>query len=213
MAVRAKICGISSRPALFAALEGGADYVGFVFFGGSPRNIALSNAAILRALVPKTVRAVAVMVDPADAFLGDLVQVLKPNLLQLHGSESPARTAAIRRDHGVPVMKAIGLADAADLEAAERYATAADLLLFDAKRATGEGRPGGNARAFDWTLLKDRTIRIPWFLSGGLHARNVSEAVRSAGACLVDVSSGVERAAGEKDPALIREFLDVVRVL
>ncbi len=213
MSVAAKICGITSREALDAAVEGGAAFVGFVFFPQSPRHIEIEAAAALRRRVPKSVKAVAVLVEPVDMFLGQVVARLNPDLVQLHGQETPEAVAELRKRYNVSVMKALSVSQAADLDAVPLYAAVADMLLFDAKPEASATRPGGHARSFDWSLLKGRDIGKPWMLSGGLTAENVGEAVRRSGAKLVDVSSGVERAPGEKDPARIREFLDAVKRL
>jgi len=213
MSVAAKICGLTSREALDAAVEGGAAYVGFVFFPQSPRHIEIEAAVALRRRVPRSVKAVAVLVEPVDMLLGQVVARLNPDLVQLHGQETPEAIAELRKRYNVSVMKALSVSQAADLDAVPRYAAVSDMLLFDAKPEASATRPGGHARSFDWSLLKGRDIGKPWMLSGGLTAENVGEAVRRSGAKLVDVSSGVERAPGEKDPARIREFLDAVKRL
>jgi phosphoribosylanthranilate isomerase len=213
MSVAAKICGLTSREALDAAVEGGAAFVGFVFFPQSPRHIEIEAAAALRRRVPKSVKAVAVLVEPAASHLSQVVARLNPDLVQLHGRETPEAIAEFRKRYNVPVMKALFVSQALDLDAVPPYAAVADMLLFDTKPEASATRPGGNAQSFDWSLLKGRDIGKPWMLSGGLTAQNVGEAVRRSGAKLVDVSSGVERAPGEKDPARIREFLDAVKRL
>jgi phosphoribosylanthranilate isomerase len=213
MSVGAKICGLKTKDALNAAVEGGAAYVGFVFFRQSPRHLEIEAATALRETVPKTVKAVAVLVEPEQTFLEQLVESLRPDILQLHGRETPETVAELRKRYNIPVMKALPVAGAADLAPVARYAAVADMLLFDAKAEVSATRPGGNALSFDWSLLKGRTIEKPWMVSGGLNAGNVDEAVRRSGARLVDISSGVERAPGEKDPQLIREFLDLVKRL
>lgn len=213
MFVGVKICGLKTRDALDAAIEGGAAYVGFVFFHRSPRHLEIEPATILREAVPKTVKTVAVLVEPEEPFLEQLVESLRPDILQLHGRETPETVAELRKRYNIPVMKSLPVADAADLVPVARYAAVADMLLFDAKAEGSATRPGGNALSFDWSLLKGRMIEKRWMVSGGLNAHNVGSAVRRSGARLVDVSSGVERAPGEKDPKLIREFLDAVKRL
>jgi phosphoribosylanthranilate isomerase len=213
MPVAAKICGVKSREALDAAVDGGAAFVGFVFFPQSPRHIEIEAAAVLRRRAPRSVKAVAVLVDPLPSLLTDVIERLNPDLLQLHGQETPDRVAELRKRYNVPVMKALPVSHASDLEAVPRYAAVADMLLFDAKPEASATRPGGNARSFDWSLLKGRVIGKPWMLSGGLNTENVAEAVRCSDATLVDVSSSVERAPGEKDPARIRAFLEAVKRL
>lgn len=212
MNVQAKICGINDPAAMRAAVEGGAAYVGLVFYPPSPRNLSPRQACGLAGLAPAPVRKVGLFVDPDDATLAAVTMQVALDLLQLHGRETPERVAQIRAGFGVPVMKAIKVGAAEDVEAARAYEEAADLLLFDAK-APGATLPGGTGQSFDWTLLAGRRWAKPWMLSGGLDAGNVAEAARIAGAPLVDVSSGVESAPGKKDPAAIRAFLDAVRRL
>lgn len=209
----AKICGLTTPEAVTAAVDGGASHVGFVFFGKSPRNIrpepAGRLAEPLRGRSP--VKVVALMVDPTDAEIADVVGALDPDLIQLHGKESPERTAAVRALAGRPVIKAIGVRDASDIAAALRYEDAADHLMFDAKAPEGADRPGGHGASFDWTLLDGLSLKRPWFLAGGLDPWNVAEALRLSRAPIADVSSGVERGPGVKDPHLITAFLDAVR--
>ena len=213
MTADVKICGIGDVPALDAAIEGGARYVGFVFFPASPRYVTPDRAAALAARLPDDVIAVALAVDPDDALIADLDAVTGIGMYQLHGDEAPARVRAVRERTGKPVMKAVKVAGRADLDAADAYLDAADMLLFDAKAPadmTG-ALPGGNALAFDWTILGGRRWPLPWMLSGGLDPDNVAEAIRISGAPAVDVSSGVESAPGVKDPGRIRAFLAAVR--
>ena len=215
MPVQAKICGINSAAAMRAAVEGGADFVGLVFYPPSPRAVTAEAAAALAALVPAGIAKVGLFVDIDDATLDGITAAVPLDLLQLHGAETPARVAEIRRRTGLPAMKAIKVAAAADVAAAEAYLGTADRLLFDAKAPSGMkgALPGGNALKFDWELIAGRAWPLPWMLSGGLDARNVAEAVRVAGAPAVDVSSGVESAPGAKDCARIRDFLNVVKAL
>jgi len=209
MAVRAKICGINSREALDAAVAGGASFVGFVFYPPSPRALTPAAAGELAAAVPRTVGKLGLFVDDPDERIAEVLAKAPLDMLQLHGQETPARVAAIRRLFGLPVMKAVKVAGADDLAAADGYIGVADWLLFDAKppkEMTG-ALPGGNALAFDWQLLAGRAWPSPWMLSGGLTPENLGEAVRISGARVVDVSSGVEAAPGQKDPAKIAAFL------
>jgi len=178
-----------------------------VFFAKSPRAVTPERAAALLEGVPRRILRVGLFVDPDARLLDRVLSRVRLDLLQLHGHESPARVAAIRRDWGIPAMKAIGVSSASDLEAAHAYAEVADRLMFDAKPPKGATRPGGNARAFDWTLLAGRRWKLPWMLAGGLTARNVAQAIRLSGAPAVDVSSGVESSPGVKDPAKIRRFI------
>ncbi len=212
MSVEAKICGINDPAAMRAAVEGGAACVGLVFYPPSPRNLTPRQACALAGLAPSPIRKVGLFVDPDNATLAAVTMQVALDVLQLHGRETPERVAAIRAGFGVPVMKAIKVGAPEDVEAARAYEEVADLLLFDAK-APGASLPGGTGQSFDWTLLAGRRWAKPWMLSGGLDAANVAEAVRIAGAPMVDVSSGVESAPGRKDPAAIRAFLDAVRRL
>lgn len=208
MSVPVKICGLSEPETLRAAIEGGARWIGLVFYAPSPRSVAPALAAELARMVPTAVRTVGLFVDPDDAFLDHVVGQVPLDMLQLHGKETPERVAAIRAAFNIPVMKAIKVGGPEDLERAKDYAAVCDRLLFDAKPpAKVAALPGGNGIAFDWTLLTGRTWPKPWMLSGGLTADNVAEAVRTTGAPAVDVSSGVEDRPGHKDAGLIRAFL------
>jgi phosphoribosylanthranilate isomerase len=208
-----KICGLSSAVTLDAALEARADMVGFVFFEPSPRNLSLAQARSLATRVRGRAQKVALTVNAEDAKLEAIVDALAPDILQLHGKESPERVRAIRARFGIPIMKAIGVGSRPDLQKAPAYAEAADTLLFDAKPAPEAVLPGGNGRAFDWSILSDFAAERPWMLSGGLDAGNVGEALAATGAGGVDVSSGVESAPGVKDPARIAAFVAAVRAL
>ena len=212
-ATTAKICGLSTPEAVSAAVDGGASHIGFVFFAKSPRNLRPELAARLAEPVRgrSPVKVVALMVDPSDGEVAEVVRALNPDLIQLHGKETPERTAAVRAMAGAPVIKAIGVRDSSDVAAALRYEDAADHLMFDAKPPEGADRPGGHGASFDWTLLDGLSLKRPWFLAGGLDPWNVAEAVRLSRAPIVDVSSGVERGPGVKDPHLITAFLDAVR--
>jgi phosphoribosylanthranilate isomerase len=212
MTTRAKICGLSTPEAVTAALDGGGAYLGFVFFDKSPRNLAPETAGRLAAPArPCEVKVVAVTVDPDDAALDRIVAGLQPDLIQLHGKETPARAAQIAARTGLGIIKAISVSEDSDLEKAALYEGVAEQLMFDAKTPPGQPLPGGAGVSFDWTLMKGRRFSRPWFLAGGLDEWNVGEAIAVSGAPLVDVSSGVERGAGCKDPALISAFLDAVR--
>jgi phosphoribosylanthranilate isomerase len=207
----AKICGLTTQPAVDAALAGGAGFLGFMFFPASPRRIEPSAAARLAAPARGRATIVAVTVDPDDALLEALARDLSPDLVQLHGRESPARVAQIGRRFSRGLIKVLPVAEAGDLAAARDYQGLADHLMFDAKAPAGAARPGGLGAPFDWSLLAGRTFERPWFLAGGLDPWNVGDAVARSGAPMVDVSSGVERGAGLKDPALIGAFLEAVR--
>lgn len=216
MSLRAKICGITDPEAARAAAEGGAAYVGFVFYPHSPRHLTPARAAELAAALPPAIGRVAVVVDADDATLDAIVASGAVDMIQCHGHEDAARLRALKARYGLKIIKAVPVSAVADLDAARAYAEVADLLLFDAKPPTSgaKTRPGGNGLAFDWRLLGEgRTWPVPWLLSGGLDAGNVAAAVRQSGARLVDVSSGVERRPGVKDPARILAFLRALRAL
>jgi phosphoribosylanthranilate isomerase len=209
--VQAKICGLSTPGAVDAALAGRAAFLGFVFFGKSPRDVAPELAARLAEPARGKARVVALVVDPTDAEVERIVVGLKPDLLQLHGRETPARTAEIGRLAALPLIKALPVSEARDLDAARAYEPIVERLMFDAKPPTDADRPGGLGARFDWTLMAGRRFERPWFLAGGLDPWNVADAVAASGAPMVDVSSGVERGPGLKDAALIGAFLDAAR--
>jgi phosphoribosylanthranilate isomerase len=214
MSVAAKICGLSTEAAVEAAVAGGAAYVGFVFYPPSPRSIVPARAGELCAAVPTGVKRVALFVDADDVAIAAALEAVPIDILQLHGAETPKRVAEAKRRFGREVMKAISVAGPDDVAAASRYEDAADMLLFDAKPPRRAGAlPGGNGLAFDWQLIAGHEWRLPWMLSGGLTAELLAEAVRISGAAAVDVSSGVERCPGDKDPEKIRAFLEVARGL
>jgi phosphoribosylanthranilate isomerase len=209
MPVRAKICGLNDPASVAAAVGGGASFVGFVFYPPSPRAVTAPAAAVLAAAVPAGIMKVGLFVDASDARIAETLAQTRLDMLQLHGRETPDRVDAIKRRFGLPAMKAVKIAGAADLAMADDYVGHADWLLFDAKPpAQMRGAlPGGNALSFDWQLLAGRSWPLPWMLSGGLTGANLGEAVRISGAAVVDVSSGVERRPGEKDPEKIAAFL------
>jgi phosphoribosylanthranilate isomerase len=203
--VKVKICGVRTPAIVETAAEEGADFVGLVLFPKSPRHVELEEARVLAAVARGRIGTVAVMVDPDDALVDGVVERVRPDLLQLHGSETPERVAAIRGRARLPVMKAIAVAEAYDVADAGKYAASADFILFDAKASPDALLPGGNGVPFNWDALKG--IEPPFALSGGLTPDTVGEAIRLTGASLVDVSSGVERVPGEKDPELVRRFI------
>jgi len=211
MSLVVKICGLSTPESLDVALDAGADMVGFVFFGPSPRNVSLAQAQPLGSRVNGRARKVALTVDADDALLRNIVDTLRPDLLQLHGRETPARVSAIRASFGLPVMKALPIETAADLNAIPLYTRVADQLLFDAKAPREATRPGGLGKPFDWHLLEGLELAIPFMLSGGLDPSNVADALHITRAPGVDVSSGVESAPGIKDPDKIRTFIRAAR--
>jgi phosphoribosylanthranilate isomerase len=211
MTLLVKICGLSTRETLDAALAAGADIVGFVFFPPSPRHLALEAARDLGKQARQRAIKVALTVDADDTTLEGIVEALAPDILQLHGHETPARVSAIKRKFGREVMKALPVESAADLAPLGAHAGVADRILFDARPPKDATRPGGLGAVFDWHLLKDLDLKLPFMVSGGLHAGNVAEAVRITRAGGVDVSSGVERAPGVKDVDLIRDFIRAAR--
>ena len=215
MPVEVKICGINSPAALAAAVAGGADYLGFNFYPPSPRYVTPEAAREIGSHAPESVTKVGVVVDLDDAALAAILEGAPLDMLQLHGRESPQRVAEIRARFALPVMKAVKIAGADDVAAAQAYCAVAERLLFDAKPPkdmTG-ALPGGNALALDWRLLAGTAWPIPWMLSGGLDADNVAEAVRVSGARGLDVSSGVEDRPGLKSPDKIRAFLTAAKAL
>jgi phosphoribosylanthranilate isomerase len=211
MPVLIKICGLKTPAALDAALDGGADLVGFVFFQHSPRHIGFEAARMLGQRVKGRARKVAVSVDANDELLKTCIDALKPDLLQLHGREPPERVAVIRSRFGLPVMKALPITERADLSSVHFYGKVADMLMFDARAPREASRPGGHGKAFDWRLLENLDLAVPFMLSGGLDAGNVGEALRITRADGLDVSSGVEHAPGEKDADKIRAFIRAAR--
>jgi phosphoribosylanthranilate isomerase len=208
---RVKICGLRDAATLQAAVDAGASYVGLVFFPKSPRHVSISSAAQLAAEVPVGVAKTALVVNADNALLDAITDEVPLDLLQLHGAETPERVAEVRARYGLPIMKAVGVADESDLQQLERYARVADQLLVDAKPPKNAELPGGNGLVFDWRLIADRRWPVPWMLAGGLTPKNVGDAIRLTGATQVDVSSGVESAPGQKDADLIAAFCAAAR--
>jgi phosphoribosylanthranilate isomerase len=211
MSLIVKICGLSTPETLDAALAAGADMVGFVFFPPSPRHLGLAAATALGRQAKGRALKVALSVDADDALLENSIEALRPDMLQLHGKESVARLRDIKQKFGLPVMKAIPVETAADLAQVAGYAAVADQILFDARAPKDATRPGGLGTAFDWHLLENLQLNIPFMVSGGLHADNVAEAIRVTRTGGVDVSSGVESAPGRKDIDMIRAFIRAAR--
>jgi phosphoribosylanthranilate isomerase len=212
MTIAIKFCGLSRLGDITAAAHAGARYVGFVHFEKSPRHASISEMAALAVAVPAGLAKVALTVNADDALLDAILAMVPLDMLQLHGNEPPARVAEVKARYGLPVMKAVGVAEACDLAAIDAYAPVADQLLIDAKPPKGADLPGGNGLAFDWRLLAGRkNWNKPWMLAGGLTPGNVAEAVQLTGARQVDVSSSVESAPGVKDAGLIRAFADALR--
>lgn len=207
MTTRVKICGLREPEHVVVAAEAGAAYIGLVFFEKSPRHVSIAEARNLALEVPPGVAAVALVVNASDEDLRAILDRVPLDMLQLHGRETPARVAEIRARFGLPVMKALGVAEASDLAVLPDYEAVADQILLDAKAPKGAALPGGNGLAFDWRLVAGQVFEKPWMLAGGLTPDNVAEAIARTGARQVDVSSGVESAPGVKDPALIRAFI------
>jgi len=207
MTIAVKICGLTSPAAIDATVSAGAVYGGLVFHPNSPRNLALEQARSLADHMRGRLKIVTLIVDMDDAGIEALVNMVRPDFLQLHGNESARRTAYIRGKLGLPVIKVLPVAEPSDLAAAAEFEDAADMLMFDARPPKGAARPGGHGAAFDWKILSGRTFTKPWFLAGGLTPANVARAIELSGAKQVDVSSGVESAPGVKDAALIRDFI------
>lgn len=210
MVLDIKICGLKTPDAVNAALDAGASHIGFIFFPKSPRNIAPSEAAILREAAKDRAKVVAVTVDADDATLDAIVDAVKPGMLQLHGRETPERVRIVKTRYGLPVMKAFAIREASDLEVITPYKGVADRFLFDAKPPKGADLPGGNGVSFEWSLLDALDEGVDYMLSGGLNADNIAEALQKTRAPGIDISSGVERAPGEKDVRLIEEFFQAI---
>ena len=208
-----KICGLKDAKGVEAAVNAGARYIGLNFFEKSPRYVDIATAKTLALHAGDRVEKVALAVNPTDAFLDELTKNVSLDMLQLHGSESPERVADVRLRYGLPVMKAIGVADEDDLTALKDYEQVADLILVDAKPPKNAVLPGGNGLSFDWRLIAGRQWQRPWMLAGGLTPENVAEAIALTGAQQVDVSSGVEIAPGVKDAALIKAFVEAACVV
>jgi phosphoribosylanthranilate isomerase len=211
MTALVKICGLASPDAIDAAAGAGAVYGGLVFHPRSPRFVALDEAHALAGRMRGRLKSVALITDMDDAGIAALVKAVAPDFLQLHGSETVQRTADIRARFGLPVIKALPVGEASDLAVAADYEKVADMLMFDARPPKGAERPGGHGAAFDWKILAGRSFRKPWFLAGGLDPENVARAIELSGASQVDVSSGVESAAGVKDAARIIAFINATR--
>jgi phosphoribosylanthranilate isomerase len=210
MPLSVKICGLKTPDTIAAAIEGGASHVGFIFFAKSPRYIEPVEAGRLREAVRGRAQAVAVVVDADDAFLDAIVSEMQPDMLQLHGKETPERVAEVQARYSLPVMKAFSISEAVDLQKIEPYLGVADRFLFDAKPPKGSELPGGNGISFDWRLLQSLDPDLDYLLSGGLNAENIGEALRLCNPPGIDISSGVESAPGVKDVAAIRAFFHAI---
>jgi phosphoribosylanthranilate isomerase len=211
MSLIIKICGLSTPGTLDTALEAGADMVGFVFFPPSPRHLQFDVARALSRRVGGRAQKVALTVDADEDYIAAVIEALQPDMLQLHGKESPKRLTALKTRFGLPIIKALAVEVRSDFDLVKNYASAGDWILFDAKAPANATRPGGLGKPFDWTLLSGAIPGVPVMLSGGLDAKNIEEALRITRAPAVDVSSGVESSPGEKDPNKIREFVKAAR--
>lgn len=209
--VAVKICGLTQPSDVHAVAQAGAVYCGFVFFPKSPRNVSFQQAAAMAVEAPIGLAKVALTVNADDAFLDALTAAVPLDMLQLHGNETPARVQEVKARYGLPVMKAVGVADATDLPALDDYMKVADQILVDAKPPKNADLPGGNGLTFDWRLIAGRRWAVPWMLAGGLTAENVAEAIRMTGARQIDLSSGVESRPGVKDAAMIDGFMAAVK--
>ena len=209
--VAVKICGLTQPSDVHAVAQAGAVYCGFVFFPKSPRNVSFQQAAAMAVEAPIGLAKVALTVNADDAFLDALTAAVPLDMLQLHGNETPARVQEVKARYGLPVMKAVGVADATDLSALDDYMKVADQILVDAKPPKNADLPGGNGLTFDWRLIAGRRWAVPWMLAGGLTAENVAEAIRMTGARQIDLSSGVESRPGVKDAAIIAGFMAAVK--
>ncbi len=207
--IQAKICGLTTRHHVITSLDAGADYIGFMIFPRSPRNISPADAKPLTALAKGRAKTVAIVVNPDEALITAILNDLGPDYIQLHGQETPQFCAQLRA-RGVGVIKVFGISTEHDLEPIAAYEDSVDMLLFDAKAPKNATRPGGLGEPFDWNVLKKFESKVPWMLSGGLNPTNVRQACVATGAKMVDVSSGVESAPGLKDDALIRAFMAAV---
>lgn len=213
MSAIVKICGLSQAKHVDAAVDAGAELTGYVFFARSPRNVTIEDAASLTARVPENVRKVALTVDADDQLLDQIIAGAGIDTLQLHGHETPQRVDEVRQKYGLRVIKALPIATTDDVKAAHAFETVADMLLFDAKPPKDATRPGGNALSFDWDLLSGDSWSVPWLLAGGLDAGNVGAAIKATNAPMVDVSSGVEDAPGQKSVLKIQDFIAAVKQL
>jgi phosphoribosylanthranilate isomerase len=211
MSVLVKICGINSAAAADAVVRAGADFGGLVFFAKSPRNLTFEAGSAFAERMRGRLRLAALVVDADDEFLARVAREIKPDFLQLHGKETPARAAEIRARFSIPIIKVLAVAEPSDLARARDYDGIADMLMFDAKAPENASRPGGHGQAFDWRMLNGVRLPQPWFLAGGLNPENVGRAIAVSGAQLVDVSSGVESAPGVKSESLIADFVAAAR--
>lgn len=212
MTIEVKICGLRDAASVAAAVAGDARYVGFVFYPKSPRAVTAEQAAALISQLPTATTSVGLFVDPSDDDVLKILRLAPLQMLQLHGKETPERIAFIKKTTGLPIIKAIGIASRQDIQTAKRYESVADILLLDAK-APSNGLPGGNATSFDWHVLENTQFTKPWMLAGGLEVANIAQAVALTKARILDVSSGVEDALGQKNPAKITAFLNQAKQL
>lgn len=213
MTVCVKICGIKTLEALNAAIKGGAAFVGFNFYPASPRYVTPEQAHELASHVPAGIETVALFADAKDEQFESTLGIFQPDIIQLHGMESPKRVIEIKKTYERPIIKALAIGHADDLEETIAFEGIANWFLFDARPPKGSELPGGNAVSFDWNIMKEYVSPLPWMLAGGVNTENIAEAVKQSGTKYIDISSGVERSKGEKDPALILEILEKAKKL
>ncbi len=209
--MKVKICGLSTPDDIITSINAGADFLGFVFFTKSPRNLTLEQASTLATIVPPSIKKVVLVVDPEDFYLDKIVSAVDPDLIQLHGQEKVSRVSEISHMFNLPIMKALGIKDKKDLSKLNEYSHVSDQILVDAKPKDNLALPGGNGIAFDWKLLSGYDWKTPWMLAGGLNAENVATAIKLTKAEQVDVSSGVERSPGVKDHKAIKDFIKAAK--
>ena len=207
--INVKICGLTDKVTVKAAVKAGASHLGFIFYPPSPRSLTPKEAGYITSTTPNHIKRVAVIVDARDDLINDIIQNLSPHILQLHGSETNHRIQEIKEKFKLPIMKAIKVADYNDIKSSQQYNDSSDFLLFDAKPPIigKNSLPGGNGISFDWALLRSAKFKKPWFLSGGIHVGNVQEAIKITGSKSVDISSGVEDQPGVKNIAKIEGFM------
>ncbi len=212
MAISIKICGLNSEEAVRAVNKAAVNFAGFVHYQKSPRHLSIIQAAQLKSLLAKTVKSIMVLVNPCDELLTEMANKIRPDFFQLHGEETPERIKEIKNKFpNIEIIKSIPIRTKEDLKQTKQYVKLVDYLLFDAKPTNSSMMHGGNGLSFDWNILAGQKFTLPWFLSGGLNAENITQAIKISGAKIVDVSSGVERSAGVKDVLLINEFIKAAR--
>ena len=213
MSLLVKICGVTDLKALKVSVDCGVDYLGFVFFSKSPRNISTSLYSTLASEIPKKVAKVGLFVNPNDQLIDQVLSISQLDYIQLHGTETPNRVSSIRKNFLLPIIKSFAISNPQDFKHIEPYCDFVDKFLFDSKPPKDSSRPGGNSVTFNWKLMTQYTFKKPWLLAGGLNSENLSDAVKQSGCKQVDVSSGVEKSLGIKDPRLIKTFITLAKTL